>query len=64
MLRSDARKLSPSAQEALRRQAIRLREDGMNYANIGKFVGVHPRTVCQWYKRYQRSGEAAGGVAP
>jgi len=58
MLRSDARKLSPSAQEALRRQAIRLREDGMTYAEIGAIVGVHPTTVCQWYKRYQRAGEA------
>lgn len=59
MQRTDARKLSPSAQEALRCQAIRLREDGKSYAEIGSIVGVHPTTVCQWFKRYQRSGEAA-----
>lgn len=64
MLEVDARKLSSSAQATLRRQAIRLREDGMAYAEIGPIVGVHPTTVCQWYKRYERDGEAAiaGGL--
>lgn len=59
MLEVDTRKLSSSAQATLRRQAIRLREDGMSYAEIGPIVGVHPTTVCQWYKRYERDGETA-----
>lgn len=59
MLKVDARKLSTSAQTELRRQAIRLREDGLPYTEIGAIVGVHHTTVCQWYKRYERDGEAA-----
>lgn len=58
MLSRDARSLSPSPQQALREQAIRLREDGKSYDEIGAIVGVHSTTVCQWYKRYERQGEA------
>ena len=36
-----------------------MREYGKSYAEIGSIVGVHPTTVCQWFKRYKRSGEAA-----
>lgn len=61
MLHVDARKLTPSAQQALRRQAIRLRTQGMTYAEIAAVVGVHPTTVCQWYKAFERDGEAALG---
>lgn len=61
MLHVDARKLTPSVQQALRRQAIRLRTQGMTYAEIAAVVGVHPTTVCQWYEAFERDGEAAFG---
>lgn len=64
MLPRDARSLSPSAQQALREQAIRLRQDGKSYAEIGAIVGVHSTTVCQWYKRYERQGEAGLRARP
>jgi transposase len=50
--------LPPAAQEEKRRVAIRLRQEGRTFAEIGATVGVHWATVLGWWQRFE-----AGGVA-
>lgn len=52
----DARKLSPEQQKEKRKTALRMRLNGRDYAAIGRAVGVHPRTVQYWWRRYQNDG--------
>jgi transposase len=52
----DARSLPAAAQEEKRRLAIRLREQGKTFAEIGAVVGVHWATVQGWWKRYEVDG--------
>jgi transposase len=59
MKKIDARKLTTEAQQHLRHQAIRLRKSGRTYGEISEVTGVHPTTVCQWYKSYERGGAKA-----
>lgn len=61
-MNTDARKLSPEQQELLRQKAIRLREKGKTFRQIGQFLDVHPDTVGRWYKRYQAGGAEAIAV--
>lgn len=56
---SDARKLSTEQQELLRQQAIKFREKGKTFQEIGALLNVHPDTVGRWYKRYQEGGKKA-----
>jgi transposase-like protein len=38
--------------EALRRQAVRLYVDGMNFRRIARHLGVHHQTVINWINAY------------
>lgn len=42
----------------LRQQAIRLREQGKRIIDIAAYLGVHRNTIADWWKDYQRRGEA------
>lgn len=53
----DARYLKLEIQEYLRRQAIRLRQQGKTFISIGEYLGVHRNTVAQWWKQYEQRGE-------
>lgn len=59
MEKRDTRKLKPEVQQELRNQAIRLRQSGMTYKEIGAIVGVHPTNVCKWWKAYEQGGKKA-----
>ena len=59
MEKTDTRKLKPEVQQELRNQAIRLRQSGMTYKEIGATVGVHPTNVCKWWKAYEQGGKKA-----
>jgi transposase len=39
--------------------AIRLRESGMKYKEIGQILGIHFTTVCELFKKYERDGPEA-----
>ncbi|MDH3660792.1 MAG: IS630 family transposase [Alphaproteobacteria bacterium] len=58
MEKIDARSLSTDAQQQLRYQAIRLREDCRTYDEIALVVGVHPSTISGWWQAYQKQGIA------
>ena len=58
MEKIDARSLSTDAQQQLRYQAIRLREDGRTYDEIALVVGVHPSTISGWWQAYRKQGMA------
>jgi len=58
MEKTDARSLSTDAQQQLRYQAIRLREDGRTYDEISEIVGVHRSTISGWWQAYQKQGLA------
>lgn len=55
----DARYLKLEIQEYLRRQAIRLRQQGKTFVSIGEYLGVHRNTVASWWKQYEQRGEDA-----
>lgn len=55
-MKIDARKLSPDVQEEKRKQAIRLRETGLQYKEIGKLIEVHFETIGKWIRAYRHSG--------
>lgn len=59
MKQPDARSLELKIQEYLRRQAIRLRQQGKTFMSIAEYLGVHRNTVQGWWKQYQHQGEAA-----
>jgi len=51
------RRYSPEAKtngypEKLRRQAVQLYADGMNFRRIGRHLGVNHQTVINWVKAY------------
>ena len=52
----DARKLTGSAQEEKRKQAIRLYKEGWRYKAISEVVGVHFETVGKWVRLYRHMG--------
>ena len=54
----DFRSIGRAAQEALRRRAIVLVEDGSSQAEAARAVGVQRQTVNLWLKRYREQGEA------
>jgi transposase len=59
MRHRDARRLPAAAQEAKRHVAIRLRQQGRTFAEIGATVGVHWATVLGWWQRFEAGGLAA-----
>lgn len=61
-MESDARSLSPDAQEALRRRAVAAVEGGMRQVEAARVFGVTRQAVGKWIKA-QRSGGAAALAA-
>lgn len=57
MKKIDARTLSAETLEMLRIQAIRLRQEGMTFVEIGKIIGVRRNTVSEWWKAYEEEGK-------
>ena len=55
---SDARRLSGSAQEALRRRGAQLLADGWTHLEVAAALGVAPRTVGKWSARLRVGGTA------
>jgi len=58
-MKHDARKLSPSAQEELRRRAVAAVRGGMKPVAAVKVFGVARKTLWQWLKAYAQSGAPA-----
>lgn len=57
MEKVDARKLPRDAQDEMRRQAMRMREElQLPWKEIARVVGVHVSTVIGWSKRYSMEG--------
>lgn len=59
MKKPDGRHLSIAAQNYLRQQAIRLREEGKRVCDISEYLGVNRSTVGKWWRQYKSSGETA-----
>jgi len=55
----DARTLSPSAQEALRKLAVQAVLGGAKQCDVAQTFGVSAYIVSQWMKRYRTEGEAS-----
>lgn len=56
MSHPDARTLAPAAQEEKRRLAVRLRQEGRSFTDIGAVLGVHYTTVSMWWQRFEAGG--------
>lgn len=52
----DARSLSASAQETLRRKAVKAIKAGRKQKEIAKLFGVTEQAICKWMKRYREGG--------
>ena len=59
MEKTDARKLTPEAQQQLRHQAIRLRKRGFTHHQIAGIIGAHPTRICRWCRAYETGGPKA-----
>ncbi|MEX1257214.1 MAG: winged helix-turn-helix domain-containing protein [Gemmatimonadota bacterium] len=59
MERADTRRLSPVAQEELRRRAVAAVLGGATRTEVESLLGIPRQTVGQWVKAYERGGEAA-----
>ncbi len=59
MEKRDARKLKIAAQQELRNRAIKMRNSGMRYQDIGDILDVHYTTVSAWYAKYKKGGMKA-----
>jgi transposase len=59
MEKTDARKLTPEAQQQLRHQAIRLRKRGFTHHQIAEIIGAHPTRICRWCRAYETGGPKA-----
>jgi transposase len=60
MKRMDARRLSPDAQEDLRRRVVyAVREDGMSEAQAARTFGVCRQSVAAWTDRMESDGTRA-----
>lgn len=59
MTKSDGRQLNIDTQNYLRRQAIRLREQGKPVSEIADYLGVNQSVVGKWWRQYKATGEAA-----
>jgi hypothetical protein len=57
MKKADACSLSSAAQEQMRLQAIRMRQE-LTWAEIAKVVGVTETTASGWGKRFMTEGES------
>jgi len=55
----DARSLSPSAQEALRKRAVRAHLEGLTQQEVADLLKVSRGAVAKWYRLYKTGGESA-----
>ncbi len=55
----DARRLSPQAQEDLRRRAVAAVKAGHSQAAVATVLGVSPKTVWRWVNAFDRNGNKA-----
>ena len=60
----DARSLSPTAQEALRKRAVAAVMSGMKQCDVATAFGVSAYIVSQWMKRYRAVGETGLNARP
>jgi transposase len=60
----DARSLSPSAQEHLRRLAVKAVLEGAKQKEVAQMVGVTRHTICRWVKAYRLQGKEALKAKP
>jgi len=58
-MKEDARKLTPEAQEALRRRAVEAVEGGMTRVKVAEILGVTRHSVDRWVKDFRNEGENA-----
>jgi transposase len=61
---TDARSLSPEAQQALRERVMAAVTGGMSQAEAARAFGVHPSTVSVWWGAYRRGGPGALTARP
>jgi transposase len=59
MVRRDARQLTPSAQQEVRRQAVALHQAGLKKGQIALQLEVHRNTVGKWLARHENEGMKA-----
>jgi transposase len=52
----DGRRLSPAAQEDLRRRAVAAVENGKSQAEVSTVLSVSPKTVWRWVNAFRRKG--------
>jgi transposase len=64
MDKTDARSLSPTAQEALRKRAVAAVVAGMKQCDVAHAFGVSAYIVSQWMKRYRANGASALDARP
>jgi transposase len=64
MQKIDARSLSPSAQEHVRRLAVKAVLDGAKQKEVATMVGVTRHTICRWVKAYRLQGKEALKAKP
>ena len=55
----DARRLSPQAQEDLRRRAVAAVQAGYTQAAVATVLGVSPQAVSRWVNAFERKGNQA-----
>jgi transposase len=55
----DARRLSPQAQEDLRRRAVAAVKSGFTQAAVSTMLGVSPKAVWRWVNAFDRKGNKA-----
>lgn len=56
MSNRDSRKLSPDAQHEVRRQAMKMHQEGVKNGKIAELLEIHRNTVGKWIKRFQSGG--------
>lgn len=59
MEKRDTRRLSPAAQEELRRRAVAAVEAGTTRTEVERILGVPRQTIGQWVKAYREGGAEA-----
>lgn len=59
MDKQDIRRLSPDQQEVIRKQAIRLSQQGKSIVEIAELLGIGRNAVGRWCKAYKEGGAAA-----
>lgn len=58
MEKNDVRKLSTDAQQEIRYQVIRLKQQGRKRQEISEITGVHVSTISQWWKLFKAEGKS------